>query len=130
MSEKTLTYYQNLPYSIEIKQDRSDPEHPVWFAQVKELPGCMTEADTFNEAGDMIQDALAVWVQGSLDAGLPIPEPQPEQLYSGKFSLRLPKSLHRDLALIAKREGSSLNQYVNSVLSRDAGGRLTAVRPA
>ncbi len=53
-----------------------------------------------------------------------------EQLYSGKFSLRLPKSLHRDLAQLAKQDGSSLNQYVNSVLSRDAGGRLTAVRPA
>ncbi len=130
MSEKTLTYYQNLPYGIEIKQDRSDPDHSVWFAQVKELPGCMTEADTFNEAGEMIQDALAVWVQGSLDAGLPIPEPQPEQLYSGKFSLRLPKSLHHDLALLAKWEGISLNQYVSSVLSRNAGGMLAAVSPA
>lgn len=121
MNEKTLTYYQNLPYSIEIKQDSSDPLHPVWFAQVKELPGCITEADSFNEVGEMIQDALAVWVQGSLDAGLPIPEPQPEQVYSGKFSLRLPKSLHRDLALLAKQDGSSLNQYVTSVLSRNAG---------
>ena len=127
MNDKTLAYYQNLPYSIEIKQDRSDPEHAVWFAQVKELPGCITEADSFNEAGEMIQDALSVWVQGSLDAGLPIPEPQPEQTYSGKFSLRLPKSLHRDLALLAKREGASLNQYVNSVLSRDVGGRIMAV---
>ena len=80
-----------------------------------------------NEAGAMIQDALAVWIQGSLDAGLLIPEPQPEQTYSGKFSLRLPKSLHRDLALIAKQEGISLNQYVNSVLSRDAGKIGTAV---
>jgi antitoxin HicB len=121
MSEKTLAYYQSLPYSIEIKQDASDPEHPVWFAQIKELPGCITEADTFQEAGDMIRDAFAVWVQGSLDAGLPIPEPQPEPSYSGKFSLRLPKSLHRDLALLAKREGISLNQYVSSVLSRDVG---------
>jgi len=126
MNEKTLTYYQSLPYSIEIKQDMSDPAHPVWFAQVKELPGCITEADTFNEAGEMIQDALAVWVQGSLDSGLPIPEPQPELAYSGKFSLRLPKSLHRDLALLAKREGISLNQYVSSVLSRDAGERVMA----
>ncbi|MCP4426023.1 MAG: type II toxin-antitoxin system HicB family antitoxin [Chloroflexi bacterium] len=127
MSKKTLAYYQNLPYTIEFKQDTSDPERPVWFAQVKELPGCMTEADTLHEASEMIQDALAVWIQGSLDAGLPIPEPQPEPEYSGKFSLRLPKSLHRDLAQLAKQEGTSLNQYVNSVLSRDAGAKLSAV---
>ncbi len=129
MNKKTLTYYQSLPYSIEIKRDMSDPAHPVWFARVKELPGCITEADTFDEVGKMIQDALAVWIQGSLDAGLPIPEPQPEseQTYSGKFSLRLPTSLHRDLAMLAKQEGTSLNQYVSSVLSRDVGRKVTAI---
>ena len=83
MNKKTLAYYQSLPYSIEIKQDMSDPAHPIWFAQAKELPGCLTESDTFDEAEVMIQDALAIWVQGSLDAGLPIPEPPPELAYMG-----------------------------------------------
>jgi len=31
---------------------------------------------------------------------------------SGKISLRLPKSLHRDLITNAKSEGVSLNQYL------------------
>ena len=39
-----------------------------------------------------------------------IPEPQDENEYSGRFNLRIPKSLHRMLALTAKREGVSLNQ--------------------
>ncbi len=120
MSEKMLEYYLNLPYTIEFKQDRSDPDKPVWFAGVQELRGCITEADTFDEAAAMIKDALRVWVQGSLDAGLAIPEPQPELEYSGKFSVRLPKFLHRDLVRVAKREGVSLNQYINVALSRAA----------
>lgn len=31
--------------------------------------------------------------------------------YSGRILVRIPKSLHRQLALDAKREGISLNQY-------------------
>ena len=34
------------------------------------------------------------------------------QEYSGKISLRVPKSLHRDLAQGAKNEGISLNQFI------------------
>ncbi len=121
MNDKTIEYYLDLPYTIEFQQDKSDPQHPVWFAKVKELPGCMTEADKVEEAAEMIQDAMVTWIQGSLDAGLAIPEPQSDSQYSGKFSVRLPKSLHRDLVEVAEREGVSLNQYINVMLSRVIG---------
>lgn len=121
MSDKTLDYYLNLPYTTEFKRDISNADKPVWFAGVKELRGCITEADTFDEAAEMIKDAMRVWIQGSLDTGLSIPEPQPEPEYSGKFSLRLPKSLHRDLVRVAEREGVSLNQYINVALSHVNG---------
>lgn len=38
--------------------------------------------------------------------------------YSGNISLRLPKSLHKDLVCHAKQEGVSLNQYLLYKLSR------------
>ncbi|MFD2670789.1 toxin-antitoxin system HicB family antitoxin [Marinicrinis sediminis] len=34
-----------------------------------------------------------------------------DEEYSGKFVLRLPKTLHRQLSEKAKHEGVSLNQY-------------------
>ena len=34
------------------------------------------------------------------------------QEYSGKISLRVPKTLHKDLVSGAKNEGISLNQYI------------------
>jgi predicted HicB family RNase H-like nuclease len=37
--------------------------------------------------------------------------------YSGKISLRLPKTLHKDLINNAKSEGVSLNQYILYKLS-------------
>ena len=46
--------------------------------------------------------------------------------YSGKFTVRLPKSLHQALVERAEREGVSLNLFVTNALSRtvaSAGGR-------
>ncbi len=39
--------------------------------------------------------------------------------YSGRILVRIPKSLHRQLALDAKHEGISLNQYALYKLSRN-----------
>ena len=38
--------------------------------------------------------------------------------YSGKISIRVPKTLHRDLAQDAKEEGISLNQFILYKLAR------------
>ena len=118
MSETPIEYYLNLPYTIEFVPDKSDPEHPVWFASVRELKGCMTEADDFDEAAGQIREAMREWITDALEAGDPVPEPTSEDEFSVKFSVRLPKSLHRDLVRQADREGVSLNQYITSVLSR------------
>lgn len=118
MSKRPIEYYLNLPYTIEFVHDTSDAEHPVWFAAVRELRGCMTEADDFDEAARQIHDAMRVWIEDALEAGDVVPEPRREAEFSGKFSVRLPKSLHRDLVQQAEREGVSLNQYITAVLSR------------
>lgn len=38
--------------------------------------------------------------------------------FSGKFTVRLPKSLHQALVARAEREGVSLNLFVTNALSR------------
>ena len=121
---KNLDYYLNLPYTVEVIHDTSDAAEPVWFAKVKELPGCMTEADSFEEAGQLIQDALVSWLEVALARDIPIPEPMTESEFSGKFLVRIPKSLHRDLVNAASREGTSLNQFVGVTLGRAVGQRM------
>jgi antitoxin HicB len=116
---KTVEYYMNLPYTIELIKD---PEG--WFVRVKELEGCMSQGDTAAEAIEMIQKAMELWLEVSLEDGLPIPEPRPDEDYSGKFVVRVPRSLHRELVEEAARQGASLNQYINVALARSVG-RLT-----
>jgi antitoxin HicB len=76
-----------------------------------------TEAKAAREA----QRAIAAWLEAATAAGRAIPEPsvgEPLDRYSGKFVVRVPRSVHARLARKAKQEGVSLNQLVSSVLSR------------
>ena len=41
--------------------------------------------------------------------------------YSGRLLLRMPRTLHEELAQAAEREGTSLNQLIVGLLSRSVG---------
>jgi antitoxin HicB len=130
MMEKTIDYYMNLPYTIELQ---CDPEHG-WFVRVRELRGCMSAGDTAEEALAMIQEAKAGWLEVALEEGLAIPEPRAEEDYSGKFVVRVPRSLHRQLVEAAALDGVSLNQYINVALAQAVAqsfstGRLAGPMP-
>lgn len=121
---RDIHYYLALPYTIEIIQEDAE----IWFARVKELPGCMTEGDSAQEAAEMILDAKKAWIEVALEDGQPIPEPRPVEDYSGKFVVRVSKSLHRDLTQEAERQGVSLNQFINTELARSVG-RVIVEKP-
>ena len=113
MSEKDLEYYLHLPYRIEIY-----PDGEGYTAAIPDLPGCLTFGDSLQEVLDLIGDAKAGWLELAIENGQPIPEPTlPVGDYSGKFTVRLPRSLHRRLVERAKTEGISLNQLVNVALT-------------
>jgi predicted HicB family RNase H-like nuclease len=78
----------------------------------------MTQAERFDELGEMIQDAMRLWIETTIEQGLPIPEPRPLEVYSGRFVTRIPKSLHRELAEAAERDNVSLNAFVNVALAK------------
>jgi predicted RNase H-like HicB family nuclease len=102
--------YLKLPYHIVI-QYITDESDSYYFATVKEFDGCMSHGSTYAEAFENIQEAMELWIEGKIEGGFPVPLPAEENHYSGKFVLRLPKSLHAHLAMEAEKEGVSLNQY-------------------
>ena len=57
------------------------------------------------------------WIETKLENGFEVPKPLEENNYSGKFVLRIPKTLHKKLALAAEKEGVSFNQYALYKLS-------------
>lgn len=126
MVKRTVDEYLRLPYTIEVFRD-DDEENPGWVARVVEFPGCITQGDTFEELGEMIEDAMRGWISVALEDGQDIPEPRPEETFSGKFIVRVPKSLHRELVQEADREGVSLNMFVSTALGKSIGQVSTAV---
>jgi predicted HicB family RNase H-like nuclease len=86
----------------------------------------MTQADTFDELGEMIEDAMRAWIETALEDGQSIPEPRRDESYSGKFVLRVPRSLHRELAEAAERDNVSLNTFSVTALSKAIGGQVSA----
>ena len=82
--------------------------------RTEDKPGCATEnAATGDTAGD-----ISV-----------IPPAISEELPSGKWLQRVPRTLHRDLIRLAERERVSLNQLVTSLLSEAVGARRPKMRP-
>lgn len=114
MISKDLNYYLSLPYRIIIEPD-ANGEITVY---IPDLPGCISQGDSLEDAYGMIEDAKKAWIETALEDGALIPEPVNDE-FSGKFVVRVPKSLHKILSEQAKQEGISLNQYINYKLSKD-----------
>lgn len=73
--------YLNKPYHIVCIFDGSDGE-PGWVAYVEELQGCITQAVSWNELHEMLEDAMLAWIAVCIENGQPVPEPREEQLIS------------------------------------------------
>jgi predicted RNase H-like HicB family nuclease len=114
---KPLEYYFSLKYPVTIEEA---PEGG-YFAQIKDLPGCYSQGETLEETYENIEEARRLWLESMYEDGNEIPLPETERKYSGKFNVRIPKSLHRKLDEMADREGVSLNHYLVSTLSRAVG---------
>jgi len=117
---KTVDYYMELPYRMEIIPDK---EEGGFVATFPDLPGCITIGDTIEVVIHNIVDAKRTWLEAEIERGAVIPEPEDLKEYSGQFKLRLPKSLHKQLAEHSKSEGVSMNQYCVYLLSMNSSLR-------
>lgn len=113
---RTIDEYMDLPYKMEIVEDHDEGGYVVSFPDLK---GCITCAETIEKAIDNAKDAKRAWLEAMIEAGNEIPEPDDLEKYSGQFKLRIPKSLHRQLAEHSKREGISMNQYCLYLLAQN-----------
>lgn len=115
MIEKVL----NKPYARRLVPD----ETGGFVASILEFPGCIAEGDTSEEAMQNLDKAASSWVEVALANGYAIREPIEYHGYSGKIALRLPRSLHRQVAEMAELEDSSINQLLVTAISHYVGGK-------
>lgn len=93
-------------------------EDEVFVGTVHEWDLLAAHGETEQEAFEEIRKVVAFAIEESEAEGDEYPEPLADKDYSGQFNVRIPPSLHRELATEAEREGVSLNQLVTTKLAR------------
>ena len=58
----------DVEFQFEVAEERGH------IVSVPDLPGCVSEGDTFEEAWETIQDAMAGWLSVASKQGDPVPE--------------------------------------------------------
>jgi predicted RNase H-like HicB family nuclease len=112
--------YVNLPYQIAL---RAQERGGGWTAHVEELPGCEAQGETPEKATRQLRRAMEAWISETLEKGEDVPEPRVLSGHSGRLLLRMPQSLHAELAHAADAEGVSLNQFITTALASAVGWR-------
>lgn len=114
---KKVKDYLKLPYNY-IIQPITDESGTYFYAHILELDGCQSTGETYEEAFENLKDAMQGWIETKIEGGFEVPLPIRHEEFSGKFIIRIPKTLHYRLSVEAKEEGVSLNQYALYKLSR------------
>jgi len=101
-------------HSIVIQWSEADQ---VFIAATPEIAGLNAFGDTPEEAIKELNIAKELFLQVMEEDGETIPDPDVFVQHSGQLRIRIPKSLHAALSQEAKKDGISLNSYINYLLS-------------
>lgn len=110
--------YRFHDYTIKIIPDKEDED---FIAVLEEIPTCSAFGETPEQAMKELETAFNGCLKAAQDNDIPFPEPSSgkELLseFSGRFPIRIPRSLHCSLVKQAKMENVSLNQEILHLLS-------------
>lgn len=89
---------------------RWSAEDEAFVGTVAEFPSLSWVEPTGGEAFDGIRRLAADTVEDMVESGEEPPRPIAERDYSGKFQVRVPPELHRQLVIEAAEQNVSLNR--------------------
>jgi antitoxin HicB len=99
----------------------SKDEGGGYLVEYPDIPGCMSDGETVEEAiangREALLDCLAVF----RESGRKIPKPGVE---AAQWRQRLPRTLYSKLTAQAQREGVSINSFVTAIIAEAIGSRL------
>ena len=106
-----------IKYPFEVFQTEVEG-HVFWVAKSTHLKGCVGQGDDLSEAIAELEENEEAWLETANQIGIKIPEVPVEHMeeFSGKMTLRLAPFVHMQAAHFAKKEGISLNQYINNAV--------------
>lgn len=122
-----------MKYPFSVYQTKVE-DHVFWIAEIPALNGCVGQGETAEDAVKELELNEEAWLETAKEYGIDIPEIPCEQInpYSGKFTVRVAPYVHQAAAEMAKKQGISLNQYVNDaiVAQNSSLATVSSVMPA
>lgn len=93
-----------LPYT-RLVQEINDESGHYFYGRILELDGCQSTSDTLEGLYECLNEAMEGYIETKMENNLSIPILETLSNYSGKFVVRLPKSLHQRLSIETEIEG-------------------------
>ena len=106
---------KNDHYTYRVSWSEEDNEYIGLCAEFPSLSWLASEPEAALQGIRQMVADVVVDLQAN---GEPVPEPLAAKKYSGRFMVRVPPELHRQLALEAAESGVSLNRLASDKLSR------------
>ena len=110
-------------YGFVLQKTQVD-EHVFWVAKSTDLKGCLGQGETPEEAIKELSDNENEWLLTAEALGIEIPKCTVMQNYeySGKFTVRISKDLHKKLVEQADKNSVSINSYVEEAIAEKVNG--------
>lgn len=92
----------------------------VFFGKVEGINGLVNfEGESVRELTEAFHEAVDDYLAYCEDEGI-----EPEKSYTGVLNVRLKPTIHRQIALLAKQAGMSINSYIKETLEEKAAMAL------
>jgi antitoxin HicB len=92
-----------------------------YLVEYPDIPGCMSDGDTVEEAiangKAALGDCVAVFRESGRDL------PKPAAVEAAQWRQRLPRTLYAKLTAQAQEEGVSINSFVTAIIAEAVGVR-------
>jgi len=93
-----------------------DDEAGIFHGEVINLRDVITfQGESASELRQALRDSVEDYLAFCAERG-----EEPEKPFSGNLPLRIDPELHRKIFIRARREGKSLNRWINEALEREA----------
>ena len=98
----------------------SKEEGGGYLAEYPDIPGCMSDGETIEEAIANGREALRDCLEVFRESGRKIPRPSIE---AAQWRQRVPRTLYSKLTKQAENEGVSINSFVTAIIAEAIGSK-------
>ena len=122
MSAKTNLNPDSYQFTV---RPLSKEEGGGYLVEYPDIPGCMSDGETIEEAIVNGREALRDCIDVFRESGRKLPKPGVE---AAQWRQRLPRTLYLKLTRQAASEGVSINSFVTAIIAEAIGSKLSRLQ--